>query len=320
MKVSVIIPTYNRAAQVREAVKSVLGQTGVVCEVIVVDDGSTDETEEALAPWMDGIVYLKKTNGGVSSARNLGIEKATGEVVAFLDSDDTWDPDKLRRQLEVMAKTGAKLCFCVSADESGEPLDDLRRMDPRLEVGGERFYEPGDCRMFRFNRHPFLQSLVVERDALARCGPFDRSLRVAEDTRLIHSLVLEFGYAVLNLALVTVCRDREGPGLSDTMDADSAAVRYACYARVQAEVYWRVVALDDGAAGVLKANLSYFVSRMAEIESARGNRDACRRYAKAGLVWGGGWKDKVRNLLLLTVYPVMARRFANIWRSPDSPR
>lgn len=313
-KVSIIIPTYNRSRQVVEAVKSALAQSWTALEVIVIDDGSTDDTESALAPFSGSIRYVMKPNGGVSSARNRGIQEATGDVVAFLDSDDTWHPDKLRKQMECMARTSAKVCFCVSADESKQAIDDLRRMDGDLKEGGERFYQPDDCRMFRFPRHPFLQSMVAERAALLKAGGFDESLKVAEDTKLIHRLILAHGYSVVNEILVHICRDREGPGLSDTMDPESAFKRYDCYIRVQAEAWWRLVPLDASAAASVKGNLAYFVSRQAEIACALGRKDVSRRYAAAGLRLGGDLKSFVRNLLLLCAYPFVSGRFAAKWR------
>lgn len=313
-KVSVIIPTYNRSRQVVEAVESALAQTWSALEVIVIDDGSSDDTEAALAPFLDRIRYVKKPNGGVSSARNRGIHEATGAKVAFLDSDDTWHPDKLRKQMECMFRTEAKVCFCVSADESGEAIDDLRKMDADLSEGGERFYPPQDCRMFRFPRHPFLQSMVADRAVLLRAGGFDESLRVAEDTRLIYQLILAHGYGVVNEILVGICRDREGPGLSDTMDPESAFRRFECYIRVQAEAWWRLVPLDAGAASVVRGNLAYFVSRQAEIACALGRKETARRYAAEGLALRGGAKCFVRNLLILAAYPLVAGRFAAKWR------
>lgn len=313
-KVSVIIPTYNRSRQVVEAVKSALAQSWPALEVIVIDDGSTDDTESALAPFSGSIRYLKKPNEGVSSARNRGIQEATGDKVAFLDSDDTWHPDKLRKQMDCMARTGAKVCFCVSADESKAAIDDLRRMDPGLNDGAECFYQPDDCRMFLFPRHPVLPSMAAERAALIKAGGFDESLKVAEDTKLIHRLILAHGYSVVNEILVHICRDREGPGLSDTMDPESAFRRYDCYIRVQAEAWWRVVPLDAAAATEVRRNLAYFVSRQAEIACALGRGDVARRYAAEGLRLRGDLKSMVRNLLLLWAYPLVAGKFANKWR------
>ncbi len=98
-KVSVILPTYNRAATLPRAIDSVLGQTYPFFELWVVDDGSTDETPAMLASYGPSIRTLRQANRGVSSARNQGIRSSGGELIAFLDSDDYWLPEKLERQL-----------------------------------------------------------------------------------------------------------------------------------------------------------------------------------------------------------------------------
>src|SRR4051794_25365627 len=101
-QVSVIIPTYNRGRLVVQAVQSVLAQTYTDVEAIVVDDGSTDDTQELVTRAFGGnpkVRYFKKPNGGVSSARNMGLREAQGEFVALLDSDDTWFSNKLELQL-----------------------------------------------------------------------------------------------------------------------------------------------------------------------------------------------------------------------------
>ena len=97
--VSVIIPTYNCSKYVTEAINSVLEQTYNNYEIIVIDDGSTDDTEGILSLYMDKIRYVKKGNGGPASARNLGIKESKGEYVAFLDADDLWDSSKLEKQI-----------------------------------------------------------------------------------------------------------------------------------------------------------------------------------------------------------------------------
>ena len=101
-KVSVIIPTYNSAQYIAEAIESVLAQTYKDYEIIVVDDGSIDNTREVLKPFMDKIIYVYKENGGQASARNLGIKMSKGEYIAFLDSDDIWLPQKLELQVELL--------------------------------------------------------------------------------------------------------------------------------------------------------------------------------------------------------------------------
>lgn len=98
-KVSVVIPAYNKAALTVKTVESVLGQTYKNIEVIVVDDGSTDDTAQRLLPYYGRIKYIHKENGGASSARNTGIQAATGEYVALLDCDDMFLPEKIERSV-----------------------------------------------------------------------------------------------------------------------------------------------------------------------------------------------------------------------------
>lgn len=95
-KVSVIIPTYNRADFIEDAVESVLCQTYKDFEIIIVDDGSTDNTKDMLQKFHNKIRYIYKSNGGVASARNAGIKHAQGIYIAFLDSDDLWLPERLQ--------------------------------------------------------------------------------------------------------------------------------------------------------------------------------------------------------------------------------
>ena len=102
-KVSVIIPTYNCAHYLGQAIESVIGQTFRDFEIIVLDDGSTDNTSEIAGKYGNAIRYIRQANGGLPAARNRAIEASTGEFVALLDSDDWWAPTKLRRQLDFMA-------------------------------------------------------------------------------------------------------------------------------------------------------------------------------------------------------------------------
>jgi glycosyltransferase involved in cell wall biosynthesis len=95
LSISTVIPTYNRAHLVHRALESALAQCTALDEVIVVDDGSSDGTEQALAPYRDRIRYLRTENRGAGAARNRGIREATRDLVAFLDSDDEWMPGKL---------------------------------------------------------------------------------------------------------------------------------------------------------------------------------------------------------------------------------
>src|SRR5271155_324881 len=114
-KVSVVIPTYNRAEKVRKTVESVLAQSFTDLEVIVVDDGSSDETGQTLEhAFGDRIRYYFQPNQGVSAARNKGIEEARGEWIAFLDSDDLWEKEKLECQLDALERFAPHCDACYT--------------------------------------------------------------------------------------------------------------------------------------------------------------------------------------------------------------
>lgn len=131
-KVSVIIPTYNRSSLVKDAICSVLAQTELDLEVIVVDDGSTDDTRSVVDNFNDSrIKYYYKQNGGVSSARNFGMAKSEGEYVAFLDSDDIW-PENFLEATSFVLDDDASYGLAYTAtiqkyEDGGERVDDLSR-------------------------------------------------------------------------------------------------------------------------------------------------------------------------------------------------
>src|ERR1700683_1346744 len=108
--VSVVIPTHNRALQVKEAIDSVLAQSEPVREIIVVDDGSTDDTQKQLSTYADRVRVLILQGEGASAARNSGIRAALGQWIAFLDDDDVWLPAKIERQM-MLARQNPKLAL-----------------------------------------------------------------------------------------------------------------------------------------------------------------------------------------------------------------
>lgn len=121
-RVSVIIPAYNASANILETLESVFAQTYQNFEVIVINDGSpdTEEFERQITHFLDKLVYISQANTGVSIARNAGITKATGEIVAFLDSDDLWDPKYLESQVEFLISNDLGMAYC-DADLFGIP-------------------------------------------------------------------------------------------------------------------------------------------------------------------------------------------------------
>lgn len=174
--VSVIIPTYNRAHLIVEALESVFAQTYADFEVIVVDDGSTDDTEEILAPYRDRIRYIKQENAGVSAARNHGIFEAKGEYIAFLDSDDIWFPEKLEKQMRFF-ENHPNCSFLCSDFLRGTSLSD----NPQPQHS--RFRSTSILRFEDFGEGNYVTtpSVLAKKAVFYKAGLFDSSIRVSED-------------------------------------------------------------------------------------------------------------------------------------------
>lgn len=178
-KVSVIIPTYNRKDYVTEAIDSVLNQTYKDFEIIVVDDGSTDDTGELLKErYGDRIRYFYKENGGCASARNYGIKVSRGEYIAFLDSDDKYLPEKLEDQVEILEKNeqiGFVYSDSYSFDGNKQKLSESVRPDKDNRV---------DYALFMVTNMAN-GSFVVRRDCLDISGYYNELMRYNEDTDLL---------------------------------------------------------------------------------------------------------------------------------------
>lgn len=211
--VSVVVPTYNRADIIAQTVDSILAQTYAPLEVIVVDDGSSDATERALLPCLardQRVRYLAKPNGGVASARNLGIGQARGEFIAFCDSDDLWLPEKLNRQIPLFADPKVTLVY------SGVSL--LKADGSTSQPQGREFCQ-GDCFADLLRRNPVPTSTAVVRaSALAQSGLFNerRDLQGVEDKHLWARLARIGSLAVVRqplilyrLSLASVSSDQE---------------------------------------------------------------------------------------------------------------
>ncbi|QQS01216.1 MAG: glycosyltransferase family 2 protein [Austwickia sp.] len=179
--VSVVIPAYQRAASVRASIDSALAQTMGDLEVIVVDDGSTDGTPEAVRAVRDPRVRLivHETNRGGNAARQTGIDAARGTWVAFLDSDDTWAEAKLARQLARLAQAGADFRFCYTWYDV--ILGDGTVRPPR-GTSVEGFHRP---ELLAGNIVGTFSTMLVARDLLAELGGLDLSLPSCQDWDLV---------------------------------------------------------------------------------------------------------------------------------------
>lgn len=175
IRVSVIIPTHNRADLVSEAVASVLAQSFRDFELIVVDDGSSDDTVEALAPYVSRLRLLRReSRGGVSAARNMGIAAARGEWLAFLDSDDLWRPEKLVRQMAYLA-AHPDMLLCQTGETWVRRGIRVNQPLTHRKIGGRIFFES----LERCLVSP--SAVILHRRLLTQHGGFDEDLAAAED-------------------------------------------------------------------------------------------------------------------------------------------
>lgn len=199
--VSIIIPTYNNSQYINKAIKSSLHQIGDYYEIIVIDDGSKDDTEIVIREFLDKIIYIKQENLGPSSARNVGLQTANGKYITFLDSDDEFLPNKLKDQVSYL---------------ENNPQIDLVYSD------GYRFFEDhlgiekkiqlsiiGEVVPYNINPNNYFEKLVsrnifqihlalTKRKCIEQIGGFDEELKTGEDWDLWIRLSKSFRIAYLN--------------------------------------------------------------------------------------------------------------------------
>lgn len=214
--ITVVIPTYNRAEWLPATVESVLQQTRPADEVLIVDDGSRDDTETVCRAFPAPVRYVRQANAGVSAARNRGVREARGEWIAFLDSDDLWDRAKLEVQMAAHAaapEAGWSITECVLVDGADRPVEGMRGLEDAVPVfrehgsssrdwfagalrevtlesaGGRHAAFTGDVFGLLFRGNVVLPSAaMVRRELFLRSGGFNEDLRLAEDTEYFHRL------------------------------------------------------------------------------------------------------------------------------------
>ncbi len=173
MEITVIIPTHNRRDTLARALDSVLAQTLEPAEVIVVDDGSSDDTRNLVAGYPQ-VRYLYQGNAGVSSARNLGIDAARGEWLAFLDSDDEWQPDKLRQQ-QALLRNNPNLKICHTEEiwiRNGRRVNAMKK---HAKSGGNIFHRCLPLCVISPS------SVIIHKSIFESVGTFDPDLPACED-------------------------------------------------------------------------------------------------------------------------------------------
>jgi glycosyltransferase involved in cell wall biosynthesis len=197
--VSVIIPVFNAESTIIATLESVVRQTYTKIEIVVVDDGSRDNSNQRIREYIEAnpdvnIKLIGKANGGVSSARNTGIDHATGDYICFLDSDDIWLPEKVMIQLEIFAAFPEIDCLGTTINDErytkmfGISFDRLTRITPRMML---------------LKNFVHIMTTMTKRAAISDIGYFYTD-QLTEDANLIIRLAHKFNTYLLNESLV-VC-------------------------------------------------------------------------------------------------------------------
>jgi glycosyltransferase involved in cell wall biosynthesis len=207
LSISVIIPTYNRAALVQRAITSLIKQTRLPDEIIIIDDGSTDETPDILAQYSAPVRTIRQPNAGRSAARNTGLQIATGDLIALLDSDDFLPPESIARRAAVFERDpalGVVYTDVHLVDPHGHALRTLSAIYPVPHPSGMIFAE-------LMRRDMIVLSSVMMRRAILGDLVFDASLDLAEDYDLWLKLAAthRFHYIDEPLACYSVPEDIE---------------------------------------------------------------------------------------------------------------
>lgn len=260
--IAVVIPTYNRAPLLARAIDSVLSQTFAPREVIVVDDGSTDNTREVCDAYRGRVTFAPQQNAGASAARNRGVALTRSPWIAFLDSDDYWKPQHLERLAAAIAATGGRASVY---------FDDMA-----MEAGPETLWEGLDFHPARpwhlvedatawalMKRQPMmLQTSAISREAFERVGGLDVRFRLIHDSHLFCALGVRGAACAV-----------DGVGCVQTSD-DGTAVRLTT-----------AIPLDSRGKESEDAIMWLELSQRADLP------DSFRRLARynaAGACWGSG--------------------------------
>jgi glycosyltransferase involved in cell wall biosynthesis len=273
---SVILPTYNRAAVIEDALQSILKQTRPANEIIVVDDGSDDNTSSILVKYHDRIKIITQNNAGVSIARNIGISHATGDWLTFLDSDDLWYPDRLSiLERDIKAAPSTVGVHLANARFTGANFDwdlfAIKRLS--FPVGAAeivssplRFVIGGGAMI----------TLACRRDWADKVGGFDPHARIAEDTDFASRLALLGPWAITQDIVADARRlDQGEDGLR--RQADRAPLwRYEVELMLKEKLMSMDMSKSDRRIASLHLSMALFAMAQAYYEA--GNRKAARTF------------------------------------------
>lgn len=252
-RVSIIIPIFNRATMVKEAIESVLLQTFQDFELILVDDGSQSDTQQVLRQYCDSypqkIEVIFCEHSGVSKARNAGIERARGEFIAFLDSDDLWISSKLERQIEFMESNNIKICQTEETwIRNGKKANPMKKH--RKRSGGIFF----DCLPLCIVSP---SAVMIRKEVFQKVGMFDENLLVCEDYDLWLRISMHYPIYTMSEKLII----KRGGHFDQLSNKYWGMDRFRIYSMVN--LLKKFPDIND----IKKAGVYYFISEKARIVS-----------------------------------------------------
>jgi glycosyltransferase involved in cell wall biosynthesis len=262
--IAVVIPTYNRSEHVRLAIDSALAQTLPCTEIVVVDDGSTDDTAQVLAAYGDRITSLRQQNQGAAAARNAGIRAANSEWIAFCDSDDELEASRLADFAHDLERWPDLVAHCGNAEfrDGGRMLHDWLSLRGRQANGvSHRLDRPLSLHMEMQFLTP---TFTVRRDALLAEGGFPSHVRLFEDFHLMTRIALRGPWVWTEKPLARVFR--RGPPASNTfLDMPDKALQMGLSL---ADVYGTLLARAEPDAGERRVAATWLSSSLADIGDA----------------------------------------------------
>lgn len=312
MLFSVIIPVYNGAEYVNDAVESVFGQTESSWELIIVNDGSADNTDAVLEKYKNNnrVKYIKQKNLGVSAARNRGIAEAKGEYIAFLDADDVWHKDHLevmRGLIEKYPDAGLYGSFTRTRFVNGKTAETCRFFETHdatvyLEDFFEEYSKDKSAKMFT------VITTCVSKKALEKAGGFPVGCRIGEDLEMSLRVAAYFPVVLTSRATATYNKENSQATKNDSFDPD-----WGFFEGVK-ELY-----KDDSIPYAKRENIKkvmqWFTMRRCRHYIINGEKDKARlHFAEIGS--GRGLRrDKFITLLLLYMPSAAVRKLFELrWR------
>lgn len=301
--ISVVIPAYQIAPYIAEALDSVFAQTLPNFEVIVVNDGSpdTEELERALAPYRERINYIRQENAGAGAARNRGVREGRGEFVAFLDGDDLWNSDYLEKQLLFVREGDYDLVYADALLFGDSPVAGKTYMQTSPSEGPVTFIS-----LLRNDTNVITSGVVARRSEVIEAGLFDETLRNAQDFEMWTRMAKRGARLAYQRKVLLRYRCREGSLSGDEMNRLKREVRvyrhiketYDLTPAEQAELS-RAMELQEAAVAIADGKIRLIGERF---EEARVSFEQAYRVL-------GGWKLRAI-MFMLRVAPRLLRRLA----------